>query len=77
MKSKITSKYQVTIPRGIRHKLKLSVSDSIEWKIKDDKVYVEPVNKAFLKYRGVIKVGPGDIKEDIIEARKIRAKKYQ
>ncbi len=77
MKSKITSKYQVTIPREIRYKLKLSVSDSIEWKIKDDKVYVEPVNKAFLKYRGVIKVGSGDIKEDIIESRRIRAKKYQ
>lgn len=77
MKSKITSKYQVTIPREIRYKLKLSVSDSIEWKIKDDKVYVEPVNKAFLKYKSIIKVGPGDIKEDIIESRRIRAMKYR
>ena len=32
MKSKITSKYQTTIPRKIRDKLNLSVSDSVEWK---------------------------------------------
>lgn len=77
MKSKITSKYQTTIPHEIRNKLKLIVSDSIEWKVEDNKVYVESVNKPFLKYRGIIKVGLGNIKEDIIKSRKIRTMKYQ
>lgn len=77
MKSKITSKYQITIPSEIREKLKLNVSDAIECRIQGNRVYVEPVNKPFLKYKGIIKVGPGDIKEDIIKSRKIRAMKYQ
>ena len=76
MKSKITSKYQVTIPREIRQQLKLHVSDAIEWKVEDRRVYVEPVNKPFLQHKGAIKVGPGDIEEDIRKARKERARRY-
>ncbi len=30
-----------------------------------------------LKYKGITKVSPGDIKENIIKSRKIRAMKYQ
>ena len=75
MRSKITSKYQITIPREIRDCLHLSISDSIEWKIKKNKILVEPVNKPFLKYKGSIKIGPGNIKDDILKARKIRALK--
>jgi len=77
MKSKLTSKYQITVPRQIREKLKLKVSDAIEWKFEDNRVYVEPVNKPFLKYKGMIRIGPGNIKEDIAKSRKIRAMKYQ
>ena len=77
MKSKITSKYQITIPHKIRNKLKLNISDSIEWKIEDNMVYVKPINKPFLKYKGIILVGPGNIKEDILKSRKIRAMKFQ
>jgi len=75
VKSKITSKYQVTIPREIRQQLKLRVADAIEWKVEDSRVYVEPVDKPFLQYKGAIKVGPGDIKEDIQKARKERARR--
>jgi AbrB family looped-hinge helix DNA binding protein len=75
VKSKITSKYQTTIPREIRDRLNLSVSDLIEWKIEKDKILVEPVNKPFLKYKGSIKIKSGNIKEDIIKARRIRVLK--
>ena len=75
MKSKITSKYQTTIPREIRDRLNLSVSDSIEWKIEKDKILVGPVNKPFLKYKGSIKIKSGNIKEDIVKARRIRVLK--
>ena len=75
MRSKITSKFQTTIPREIRDCLHLIVSDSIEWKIEKNKILVEPVNKPFLKYKGSIKIESGNIKEDILEARKIRVLK--
>jgi len=70
MKSKITSKFQVTIPRETRRRLKLNVADSIEWKIEDRRVVVEPVSKPFLAYSGIVKVGTGDIRRDIEKARK-------
>jgi len=76
MKSKITSKYQITIPYEIRSKLKLNVSDSIEWRTNENGVYVEPLKKPFLKYKSIIKVGPGNIKKDIIKSRIIRALRY-
>ncbi len=72
MKSKITSKYQTTIPREIRDRLNLSVSDSIEWKVEKNKIFVETVNKLFLKYKGSIKTKSGNIKEDILRSRKMR-----
>lgn len=71
MKSKITSKFQITIPRKIRERLHLSVSDSIEWKIEENRIFVEPANKPFLKYKGSIKVEAGNIKEDILKARRM------
>ncbi len=75
MKSKITSKYQTTIPREIRDRLNLSVSDSIEWKIEKDKILVEPVNKPFLKYKGSINIKSGNIREDVLLSRKRRVLK--
>jgi bifunctional DNA-binding transcriptional regulator/antitoxin component of YhaV-PrlF toxin-antitoxin module len=88
MKSKITSKFQVTIPREIRtrlklnisdsiDRLKLNISDSIEWKIEDSKVVVEPVGKPFLAYQGIVKVGPGDIRNDLEKARNKRVERYR
>lgn len=74
MFSKITSKYQVTIPREVRESLKLTAADTIEWNIGEGRVIVTPGGeKPFLKYRGSLRVGRGDIKKDIMEARKKRA----
>jgi AbrB family looped-hinge helix DNA binding protein len=77
MQSLITSKYQITIPKTVREKLKLSVHDAIEWKIEDDKVLVYPVQQRFLQYRNSVQVGPGEIREDIEAARANRAEKYR
>ncbi len=76
MRTKITSKYQVTIPKEIRQKLKLRISDVIDWKIVEQGVIIESVEKPFLKYKGYIKIGSGNLKEDINVARKKRALKY-
>ncbi|MDH5718886.1 MAG: type II toxin-antitoxin system PrlF family antitoxin [Spirochaetia bacterium] len=69
MKSKITSKYQTTIPKEIRKKLKLSVSDSIEWEVENDTVVIKPAKSNILNFMGIIKIGKGNIKNDIELAR--------
>ncbi len=76
MISKITSKYQTTIPKEIRRLLKLNVSDKLEWKIINNKVYVSPTKNDFLKHKGKFHVKKGKTKEDIDKIRKIIAKKY-
>ena len=77
MKSSITSKFQTTIPKDIRENLKLSVNDALEWKIENGKAVVTPLKAPFLKYRNSIKVGAGEITQDIKDARKLRIKKYK
>ncbi len=77
MQSKITSKFQTTIPKVIRQNLKLSVHDTLEWKIEQGRIIVYPAQKEFLKFRNTIKVGQGDIAEDIKQAREQRASKHK
>ncbi len=69
MKSAITSKFQTTIPKAVRERLKLSIHDTLEWKIERGRAVVSPLNKPFLKYRNTIKVGKGAIVNDIRLAR--------
>jgi AbrB family looped-hinge helix DNA binding protein len=77
MHSLITSKFQITIPKTVREKLKLAVHDTLEWKIEDDKVVVYPVQQGFLQYRNSIEVGMGEIRADIDQARSRQAEKYR
>ncbi|MGH7885887.1 MAG: AbrB/MazE/SpoVT family DNA-binding domain-containing protein [Thermodesulfobacteriota bacterium] len=77
MESKITSKYQVTIPKEIRKTLKLKEADLIEWKIEGNKIMVEAVSKPFLKHSASIKLEPGRIKDDIKKARNNIVSKFQ
>lgn len=77
MQSVITSKFQTTIPKAVRERLKLSVHDTLEWKVDRGKIVVLPVQKDFLKYRNRIKTGPGKIEDDIKLAHQNRLKKYR
>jgi AbrB family looped-hinge helix DNA binding protein len=77
MQSVITSKFQTTIPKDVRERLKLSIHDTLEWKIDRGKIVVLPVQKKFLEYRNKIKTGPGKIEQDIKQARKLRVGKYR
>ncbi|MGA2262469.1 MAG: AbrB/MazE/SpoVT family DNA-binding domain-containing protein [Acidobacteriota bacterium] len=77
MISKISSKYQVTIPREVRSALKLEIADSLEWTLRDGKAVVQSAAKSFLRYRAMVKAGPGNIAEDICRARMIRAQKVR
>ena len=77
MQSVITSKFQTTIPKNVRERLKLSIHDTLEWKVDRGKIVVLPVQKKFLTYRNRIKTGPGKIENDIQKARRQRVKKYR
>ena len=68
--SKITAKYQVTIPKEVRERLKLQVAAAIEWSSGEDgRIYVTAAATPIAEYKGAIRVGRGDIREDIERAR--------
>lgn len=77
MKSAITSKFQTTIPKVVREILKLSINDTLEWKIERGRAMVFPLNKPFLKYRNAVKTGAGNIARDIRLARERRMKDFE
>jgi AbrB family looped-hinge helix DNA binding protein len=74
MRSKITTKYQTTIPREIRRRMNLSAHDILEWTVENGRVVVTPGEKPFLKFLNAIRVGPGDILADVTAARDAMAK---
>jgi len=73
VKTKITDKYQITIPKEIRKKMGLSRDDSIEWAIENEKITITPVRKTFYQFKGYLKVGKGNVDEDIRKAQSIIA----
>jgi len=77
MNSTVTVKYQTTIPKSVREQLGISVNDALEWIVEKGKVIVMPVHNNFLKHRGSVKVGSGDIAADIATARTHQVEKYR
>lgn len=73
MQTVITSKFQTTIPKKIREKLKLTVNDALEWRIDGGKIILEPLHQGFLLRKNSVKTGAGDIDEDIAQAKRLRA----
>ena len=72
VQSKITSKYQVTVPKEIRDRLGLKPGDRLVWEVVGKEARVAKVRNAFLERAGTIKVGPGDVVEDVRKARQMR-----
>jgi AbrB family looped-hinge helix DNA binding protein len=75
--SRITTKFQTTIPKLIREHLKLSAKDTLDWQIDDDKITVRTNKKPFMRHRNRIKIGPGEIENDRELARQRRMEKYR
>lgn len=75
MTSKVTSKYQVTIPKDIREHLHLSVNGAIEWSIQGGKITVTKADAPFLARQGSLKVGKGNIETDIELAKSLYGKR--
>jgi len=74
-KSTITSKGQTTVPREIRERLGISSGDMLEWETVGPVLRVTVADRAFLRRRGSISVGPGSPVDDVREARKQRGRK--
>lgn len=77
MISKITSKFQTTIPKDVRKYLKLDISDALEWEVEKGEVTIRPLEKGFLKYKNYFHVPDGDNRADIEKARAKVAAKYK
>ncbi|HEX9940617.1 MAG TPA: AbrB/MazE/SpoVT family DNA-binding domain-containing protein [Thermoanaerobaculia bacterium] len=70
-KSRITVKYQTTVPKEVREQLGVGPSDVLQWEVLGDHARVTVSGRAFLELRGSFKVGPGDPVEDVRRAREL------
>jgi bifunctional DNA-binding transcriptional regulator/antitoxin component of YhaV-PrlF toxin-antitoxin module len=70
--SKITSKNQTTVPREVRERLGVGPSDSLQWRVEGNTARVVATKSLVERLRGVVKVGPGDVVEDVRRARELR-----
>jgi bifunctional DNA-binding transcriptional regulator/antitoxin component of YhaV-PrlF toxin-antitoxin module len=71
-KSTITSKHQTTVPKAVREKLRVGPGDVLRWEIVAGTVRLTAADRAFMKRRGMIAVGPGSSVEDVARARALR-----
>jgi AbrB family looped-hinge helix DNA binding protein len=71
-KSTITSKHQTTVPKAVREKLGVGPGDVLRWEIVGGTVTLTAAERAFLKRRGMLRVGPGSAVEDVARARSLR-----
>jgi AbrB family looped-hinge helix DNA binding protein len=69
----IISKGRTTVPKEVRDALELHAGDQLTWKISDGRVVITK-RPAFFRWEGVIKHGPADAVQAVIEARKTRGR---
>jgi AbrB family looped-hinge helix DNA binding protein len=72
--SKITDKYQTTVPKEVRKRLSIGPEDSLNWEIQDGTAIVTAATGTFEQWRGSIRVGRGSVSHDIQKARNLRGK---
>ena len=75
--SRITSKFQTTIPKAVRERLKLSVSDTLTWQFDHNNIIVRTNKNRFLRHQNSIKTGAGSIDKDLELARQKRMERYR
>jgi AbrB family looped-hinge helix DNA binding protein len=54
--SKLTSKYQATVPKEVREFLNLASGDGLQWEIEDDHVVVKKLSKLDLEWHKAVEM---------------------
>ena len=72
--STMTSKGQTTVPKEVRDALAVGAGDKLTWEIKGGRVAITTERPALYRWEGVIKHGPADAVQAVIEARKTRGR---
>jgi len=72
--STITGKGQTTVPKEVRDALDLDAGDKLTWEISGGRVAVTRERPGLWRWQGVIKHGPADAVQAVIEARKTRGR---
>jgi len=72
--STMTSKGQTTVPKEVREALDLAPGDKLTWEVSGGRVAITTERPAFFRWEGVIKHGPADAVQAVIEARKTRGR---
>ena len=75
-KSRLSKKYQTTVPRKVRDELDLEPGDVLLWEVVHGVARVRPATQAFLAQRGSIEVGSGSTVEDVRRARRQRGRDF-
>jgi AbrB family looped-hinge helix DNA binding protein len=70
--STITSKGQTTVPKEVRDALDLDAGGKLNWEIRGGRVAITTDRPALYRWKGIIKHGPADAVQAVIEARKTR-----
>lgn len=72
--STIASDGQTTVPEEVREALRLQAGDKLTWEVRGARVAVTAERPAFWRWEGFIKVGPGDVVEDVAKARELEGR---
>jgi AbrB family looped-hinge helix DNA binding protein len=54
--SKLTTKYQATVPKEVREFLGLSAGDGLQWEVEDGQVVVRKLSKLDLEWQKAIEM---------------------
>ena len=72
--STLTSDGQTTVPMEVREALHLEEGDKLTWEVRGGTVAVTTERPAFWRWEGFIKVGSGDVVEDVAKARQLQGR---
>ena len=65
---------QTTVPKEVREALHLEEGDTLTWEVRGGTVAVTTERPAFWRWEAFIKVGPGDVVEDVAKARELQGR---
>jgi len=72
--STLTGDGETTVPKEVREARHLEEGDQLTREVRGGKVAVTTERPAFWRWEGFIKVGPGDVAEDVAKARELRGR---